>query len=212
MTGVVVRPARVDEYDAVARLTIEAYRADGQLDVAASYAGSLADVAGRAAHGEVLVAVDGSAGAAEATAGVPIDGAAGAAGGGTVGGGVLGAVTFVLPGSPYAELSRAGEAEFRMLAVAPAAQGRGVGGALVRACLSRAARHGCSAVVISARDFAAPARRLYARLGFVRVPELDWSPAPGVDLIALRRDLADPAVQPGSGLPAEPAGDPTAVA
>jgi hypothetical protein len=36
---------------------------------------------------------------------------------------------------------------------------------------------------------AATARRLYERLGFQRAPELDWSPVPGVNLLALRREL-----------------------
>jgi ribosomal protein S18 acetylase RimI-like enzyme len=125
-------------------------------------------VAARAVHGEVFVAVDGDR--------------------------VLGSVTFVLPGTRYSELSRPGEAEFRMLAVDPAAQGRRVGEALVRACLARAVELGCVAVVICARDFSAPAHRLYDRLGFVRTPELDWSPVAGVDLLALRLDLATRAV------------------
>jgi ribosomal protein S18 acetylase RimI-like enzyme len=171
VSGFVIRSARPEDYDAIARLTIDAYRADGQLKGGHGYDRTLADVATRAEHGEVLVAVEERSGTG-------------------TGGTVLGSVTFVLPGSRYAELSRAGEAEFRMLAVDPAAQGRGVGEALARACLDRAAERGCSAVVICARDFSAPALRLYARLGFVRVPELDWSPAPGVDLVALRLDLS----------------------
>ncbi|HEX7994518.1 MAG TPA: GNAT family N-acetyltransferase, partial [Streptosporangiaceae bacterium] len=98
--------------------------------------------------------------------------------------------TFVLSGTPYAELSGPGEAEFRMLAVDPAAQGRGAGAALVDACLARAAELGCSAVVICVRSgMAASAHRLYQRLGFVRIPEKDWSPLPGVDLLGLRLDL-----------------------
>src|SRR5258706_14268821 len=107
---------------------------------------------------------------------------------------VLGAVTFVLPGSRYSELAQHGEAEFRTLAVDPAAQRRGVARTLVRACLDHAAELGCSAVVISVRDFAEPARRLYAGFGFARWPERDWSPLPGVQLLALRLAL------PGSAL------------
>ena len=34
-----------------------------------------------------------------------------------------------------------------------------------------------------------PAHQLYQRLGFQRTPHLDWSPAPGVDLLAFRMDL-----------------------
>lgn len=167
-TVVVVRPATDADYAAIARLTVAAYRRDGQLDDESGYAAVLVDVADRAAHGEVLVAVDQSTGD------------------------VLGSVTLVLPGSRYAELSRTGQAEFRMLAVDPAAQGRGVGAALVRAVLTRAAEEDRSAVVISVRSFAVAAQRLYARLGFVRVPEWDWSPLPGVELLALRYDLKPP--------------------
>jgi ribosomal protein S18 acetylase RimI-like enzyme len=33
------------------------------------------------------------------------------------------------------------------------------------------------------------AQRLYERLGFTRLPERDWSPAPGVGLIVYSREL-----------------------
>jgi ribosomal protein S18 acetylase RimI-like enzyme len=164
--SVLIRPARPEEYPAIGALSVEAYRVDGQLgEAGAHYRAVLADVASRAEHGTVLAAVDGDTGE------------------------VLGAVTFVLPGSAFAELSREGEAEFRALAVAPAAQGRGVGTALARACIERAGQLGVQALVICTRDFATGAQRLYLRLGFRRAPALDWSPVPEVNLLALRLDL-----------------------
>ncbi len=159
-----VRAAVPADHEAISRISVAAYEADGQLKSEVPYATTLADVASRVAAGEVYVAVDGDDE-------------------------VLGTVTFVLPGSPFAELSGPGEAEFRMLAVDPGAQGRGVGEALARASVRRAGELGCTAVVICTRDFAAPAQRLYARLGFVRAPELDWSPMPGVLLLGLRLAL-----------------------
>jgi hypothetical protein len=33
------------------------------------------------------------------------------------------------------------------------------------------------------------AHRLYERLGFTRLPERDWSPMPGIDLLVYCRDL-----------------------
>lgn len=167
--AVEVRQVTEAEYAVAGDICVAAYRADGQLDPAAdSYAAVLADVAGRAAHGDVLVAVDDSSTGEREP---------------------LGCVTFVLPGSRYAEIARPGEGEFRMLAVDPGAQGRGVGAALVRACLDRAAALGCTAVAICTRDFNKTALRLYGRFGFVRVPERDWSPMPGIDLCALRIEL-----------------------
>jgi ribosomal protein S18 acetylase RimI-like enzyme len=166
LSGLRVRRAEPADFPAVARLTVAAYEADGQLKGEHGYGAVLADVSTRAGSGEVLVAVDDSTGA------------------------VLGSVTFVLPGTPFAELSGPGEAEFRMLAVDPAAQGRGVGAALARACVDRAAELGCTAVVICVRaGMAVSAHRLYERLGFVRSPEKDWAPVPGVDLLGLRLDL-----------------------
>ncbi|MFC6014778.1 GNAT family N-acetyltransferase [Plantactinospora solaniradicis] len=166
MTNLLVRRAEPADFDAIARLTVAAYRADGQLAGESEYEQTLLDVSARSDSGELLVAVDGTTGE------------------------VLGSVLFVVPGTPYAQLAGPGEAEFRMLAVDPAAQGRGAGEALVRACLTRATALGCHGVVICTRSFSAPAHRLYARLGFVRTPERDWSPDPGVDLHALRIDLA----------------------
>lgn len=163
--AVTIRPATTEDFPVAGRLCVEAYREDGQLGEH-GYERQLADVAARAGHGEVLVAVDDDTGE------------------------VVGCVTFVLPGSRYAELSRDGEAEFRMLAVAPGAQRRGVGEALAIACVDRAEQVGASAVVICTRDFAHSAQRLYARLGFHRLPERDWSPYPGVRLLALRRELS----------------------
>lgn len=162
---VLVRPATSADYPEIGRISVEAYRADGQLADDNPYQHTLRDVAGRAQGNEILVAVD-----VETQA-------------------VLGSVTLPLPGSELIELSKPGELEFRMLAVDPAAQGRGAGTALVRACVARAVERGCSAVVICTRDFAKRAMGMYERLGFVRAPELDWTAIPDVRLLGLRLEL-----------------------
>lgn len=102
---------------------------------------------------------------------------------------VLGSVTLCPPRSPWREIARPDEGEFRMLAVAPSAQGRGVGEALVRLALDRFAADGATAVVLSSLADMTAAHRLYARLGFARVPERDHTPIPGVDLLAFRKEL-----------------------
>ncbi|MGA7689372.1 MAG: GNAT family N-acetyltransferase [Jiangellales bacterium] len=104
--------------------------------------------------------------------------------------GVVGTVTFCLGGSRWANIARAGEAEFRMLAVDPLVQGRGVGGLLVCACLARAAAAGVTTTVISTEPEMVVAQRMYERMGFVRSPERDWAPRPGIDLLTYRYEAA----------------------
>jgi GNAT superfamily N-acetyltransferase len=60
-----------------------------------------------------------------------------------------------------------------MLAVDPAAQGRGVGPRLVAECLQRARAAGCRRMVIGSTEWMTTAHRIYGRIGFRRVPDLD---------------------------------------
>lgn len=101
---------------------------------------------------------------------------------------LLGCVTACPPGSPWREISGDGEGEFRMLAVLPTAQGRGIGAALVQHCIADSRAAGDHAMALSSLREMSNAHRLYARLGFDRIPERDWSPAPGVALIAFWLD------------------------
>ena len=59
--------------------------------------------------------------------------------------------------------------------------------ALSAAFTVRAAGHGAMVICTEPQMYAA--HRLYQRLGFRRVPERDWSPTPGIDLLAYRRPL-----------------------
>lgn len=161
---IVVRAAAPAEYDKIGALTVAAYEADDLLVVSPEYRDELADAAGRAAQGELLVAVD------EA-------------------GELLGSVTVAPPGTELAEISREDELEFRMLATTPSARGRGVGEALTRAVLARAAERGARRVVLSSLDKMTTAHRLYERLGFRRAPERDWEPVAGVGLRAFVKDV-----------------------
>jgi ribosomal protein S18 acetylase RimI-like enzyme len=74
----------------------------------------------------------------------------------------LGCVTYVpAPDNAWAEHLREGEASIRMLAVDPAAQGRGVGSALVAACLDRARADGRRAVFLHSLPVMTGAQRIY---------------------------------------------------
>jgi GNAT superfamily N-acetyltransferase len=81
------------------------------------------------------------------------------------------------------------EPEVRLLAVAPAARGRGVGAALMNECVSRARQSGAAALTLHTTDIMQSAMRLYERLGFRRAPGLDIQPAPGVIIKGYRLDL-----------------------
>ena len=99
-------------------------------------------------------------------------------------------MTFVLPGTPWAEVSRPGEAEFRMLAVSPEHRGRGVGSALAQWCVDRAREQGCTGGRPELADGRwTTAHRMYERMGFARAPERDWRPNPEVHLIVYLLDL-----------------------
>jgi GNAT superfamily N-acetyltransferase len=142
-----IRVAREDEYADVADILAAAYAPSG-LRPGDGYYEELRDVAGRVDGAEVWVAVDGSA--------------------------VLGTVTWAPIESPHREVAADDEAEFRMLAVDPAAQGHGVGRALLDAVVDRARAEGFRRVVLSTADWSTRAHRLYDESGFVHLPERDW--------------------------------------
>jgi ribosomal protein S18 acetylase RimI-like enzyme len=96
---------------------------------------------------------------------------------------LVGTVTFVL-GGPLREIGTLQEGEFRMLAVDPAAGGRGIGTRLVEACAERARAAGMTGLVCSSQPGMVAAHAVYRKLGFVRDPARDWSPIPGVELVA----------------------------
>ena len=168
---VTVRAAGPLDYEALDALTVEAYLRAGLVAADSPYVAQLRSARDRARAAALLVAVDGR-------------------------GTLLGGVTFCQPGTPLAEIAGPDEAEFRMLAVDGAARGRGVAAALVAECAARARRvpdGRCRSLVCSVQDSNGPAQRLYTRLGFRRLPQRDWSPAPGVRLLGYGRPLAEAA-------------------
>ncbi|WP_425307462.1 GNAT family N-acetyltransferase [Ammonicoccus fulvus] len=153
--------ATPDQYARISAATLAAYAEFEAADEA--YRRKLGDSAARAAEAELWVALDGDR--------------------------VLGSVTRCPVGSPWRQVAGEGEGEFRMLAVDPAAQGSGVGVALVRHVLDRCRAGGDHTVVLSTSTEMLTAHGMYARLGFTRMPERDWSPVPGVGLLVYGRAL-----------------------
>lgn len=176
-----IRGMRAHEAPAVGRLTLSAYDAYGH--IGGSYRDHLGDPdARRRGATAVLVA--------------------------ELGGEVVGTVTLVLPGDAEWEPrpAPAGDAGLRMLAVAPWAEGRGIGRALVEACLQRARALGARRVVVTTMDWMTRAHHLYRHLGFRHRPDLDVRFPSGVGhalVLDLTEDAAAHFPPPGAA-PADP--------
>ena len=152
----IIRTAVPSEWPEIGELVVHAYSSGYGLNGAEdSYVKVLRDVASRAAHADVLVALEGDQ--------------------------IVGTVTVLEPGTPTSEISQPGEIEFRFMAVHPDRWGRGVARALVEAVIARAGARPVACCVIEGNE---PAFGLYRATGFDRVPERDWEPVPGVTLRA----------------------------
>ncbi len=168
-----MRRATDADLDSVGELTLAAYLADGFVTAEADYVCELRDAVARARDAEVWVAAEAGVGAVSSTPGR-----------------VLGSVTFCPVGSPYREIAADdSEAEFRMLSVAPFARRRGVARLLTLHCLQLARDLGQVRMVLCSDRRMVAAHGLYLGLGFRRLPERDWQPAPGVDLWAFGLEL-----------------------
>ncbi len=177
-----VRPAAPAEFDAVGALTADVYSAEAL--AGSAYIEALRDARARAAAPatELLIAVQEATrhGREVEKAGADLIGSPST---------LLGAVTFCLPGSPWAMDAQVGEAEMRMLVVTPTARRSGVGAALIAACIERARDVDATRLVLSTKQIMTSARRLYGRLGFYRLPERDRTLRPDVVLLAYALEL-----------------------
>jgi len=154
---VIVRDAQAGELAGIGELRVAAYRAGGLLSANPGYAEVVRGL-GIAGTSEVLVAEDN--------------------------GRIVGTITLE-PFHRFSEIARSpSEAEVRALAVAPHEQHRGVGRVLVAAVIDRATGKGAHRLVLSTHPAMTAAQHLYRLAGFTRLPERDWSPAPGVLLPA----------------------------
>jgi ribosomal protein S18 acetylase RimI-like enzyme len=151
--GVRIRSVAPDEHERVGDLTVAAYAALPVDHLWGGYEVEIRAVAERLESAEVFVAVldDGEGGRDR----------------------VVGAVTYVsADDSPWREWSEPHEAQVRLLAVDGSVQGQGIGEALVRACIDRAAEQGMP-ILLHTTNHMPTAQRLYERMGFERHPERD---------------------------------------
>jgi GNAT superfamily N-acetyltransferase len=83
--------------------------------------------------------------------------------------------------------------EVRLLAVAPAARGQGIGAALMHECIRRARQSGAAILTLHTTDIMQVAMRMYERMGFVRTPELDFHVDTDLTVKGYRLNLDDTA-------------------
>jgi predicted N-acetyltransferase YhbS len=156
-----IRDAEPSEYAAVGELTVAAYALLPVDHLWGGYAAEIRDTAARAQRADIIV--------------------------GALDGELVGAVTYVPDAtSPWSEWSEPGEAQFRLLAVARAARGHGVGEGLTRECIRRAGAAGQPLVIYTSK-WLTTAHRIYSRLGFERQADRDvsyaeWNSPPVADL------------------------------
>jgi GNAT superfamily N-acetyltransferase len=162
-----IRAMRTSEAEEVGRITLAAYDAYGQMR--GPYRDFLADPRHRLGGSRALLVAE-------------LDGR------------VVGTVTYVIPGDAEWEGRREpeGDAGFRVLAVDPAVEGRGVARELVQACIERAQEEGRHRLVITSMAWMDRAHRLYERLGFTPRPDLAVR-FPNGDGVAFTLDLTDAA-------------------
>ena len=167
MSPVSLRDARTDELDAIGDLMVAAYtQFSPSLPAHAwrEYEDEIRDVRRRLAEATLIVAEDGSR--------------------------LAGAVTLYPDATkePHAAWP-ASWANFRLLAVDPTARGRGIGRLLTEECIRRARRARRAALGLHTTHLMDVARAMYERMGFVRVPELDFFPVPQFRVMAYRLTL-----------------------
>jgi GNAT superfamily N-acetyltransferase len=163
---ILIRPAVAADYDAVARITRDAYLAAGYFESAEHpYMQQIQNVAQRAEKATIWVAERA--------------------------GQIVGSVTLAVAGEPFADIALEDELEFRMLVVDPAAQRSGAGKAMVEAIIRHAkSLDGINAVALTTGGTWESAHGLYRKTGFQRVPERDWFvPETDIKLLVYRLDV-----------------------
>jgi ribosomal protein S18 acetylase RimI-like enzyme len=154
-----IRDAQPGELGEVGSIRVAAYLADGHLSPGSGYEPTLRGL-GADGTGHVLVAVEDD-------------------------GSLVGTVMLqTWPDGGGQLMTGPGDAEIRALAVLPGARRTGLGGALLTAIMDRAVRERVKHLLLFTETGMRAAHRLYEKAGFIRLPDRDWEPEPGVLLLA----------------------------
>jgi GNAT superfamily N-acetyltransferase len=164
-SGLTIRDARQEELGEVSQILKEAYQEYEKFlspERWKSYLKDIMDVCSRLDESELIVA--------------------------ELNGRLWGSVTL------YSDSSRMqvwpeGWAGIRLLAVCPSYRNQGIGRALMEECISRCRRKGIIAIGLHTTEIMKIARGMYETMGFLRAPEFDFHPAPGIIVMAYRLKL-----------------------
>jgi len=159
-----LRDARSDELVIIAKLLVAAYQEYKEFMPADRwdwYQGDMLDVRNRMADSELIVA--------------------------EVRNKIAGAVTLYPEGSNNGW--PAGWAGIRLLAVHPDYRGRGIGRALIEQCILQCRERGTKTIGLHTTELMKVARGMYEQIGFKRIPEFDFHPAPDIVVFAYRLNL-----------------------
>jgi len=166
-TNILIRNARPDELDDISLLIKDTYQQYENFippERWKNYLADIMDVRGRLGQSELIVA--------------ELDHR------------LAGSVTLYLDGSQsFPEAWPRGWAVVRLLAVHPEYRGQGIGRALMEECIRRCRQAKVAAIGLHTTEAMDIARQMYERMGFVRVPEHDFHPAPGVTVMAYHLQL-----------------------
>ena len=158
-----IRDAHPDEFQEIGDIRVGAYLADGFLSPDSGYAPHLREL-GADGTGQVLVAAGPD-------------------------GRLIGTVMLQFWPQGGQVVKGPGEAEIRALAVRPEARGSGLGRTLVAAAMARAQQERVRDLLLLTQPEMKAAHHLYEDAGFTRLAERDWSPEPGIVLLAYRLQL-----------------------
>lgn len=150
-----VRVARPEEYEEVGELTLRCFTRTGPqaVPIRPERRRLLLGAELRAAEGELLVVEDPGTGR------------------------IVGTVSLLRAGSALCRQATGDEREVRLLGVDASQRGRGLAAVIMRDAIARVGRDGGRTLVLDTGPLNTTAHRLYERLGFVRHPEREDTPA-----------------------------------
>jgi ribosomal protein S18 acetylase RimI-like enzyme len=165
MKNLIIRNANSEELEQVALLLKEAYQQYEKFlprEIFQSYPEDIMNVRSRLPESELIVAEQE--------------------------GRLVGTVTLYLRQSE-SRVWPQGWASVRLLGVLPAYRNRGIGRELMEECIRRCKKEGIHILGLHTTEAMATAKKMYERMGFIRVPEFDFHPRPGVVVMAYRHDI-----------------------